>query len=165
MTSKAIVQSTRKTPSVVRGKLTFKVDYKGIYRASAAERVQFIRHGVAPEVVNLTITDMGITKTSLYTTLDFPTSTMKRKSAKDQVLPSALSERMIGLQKLIGQAQTMVEESGNPEEFNAALWVAQWLERPLGSLGGQKPAHFMDTIQGQELVSDVLARMQSGAYS
>jgi putative toxin-antitoxin system antitoxin component (TIGR02293 family) len=165
MTGKAIVQSTRKTLSVVRRKPPFKVDYKGIYRASAAERVQFIRHGVAPEIVDLTITDMGITKTSLYTTLDFPTSTMKRKSAKDQVLPSALSERMIGLQKLIGQAQTMVEESGNPERFNAAHWVAQWLERPLGSLGGLKPAHFMDTIQGQELVSDLLARMQSGAYS
>eukprot|EP01030_Chromulinospumella_sphaerica_P005631 gene5631-5509_t len=93
------------------------------------------------------------------------TASTCRKTSKDELLPTALSERMIGLQKLIGQVQTMVEESGNPKGFNAAHWIAQWLEQPLGALGGQKPAHFMDTIQGQELVSDVLARMQSGAYA
>eukprot|EP01032_Pedospumella_encystans_P011363 gene11363-13215_t len=165
MPRQSIESANRKTLPIARRKSPPKVDYKGIFRASAAERVQLIRQRVAPDVVDMTIIDMGITKSSLYITLDFPPSTMKRKTSKDELLPTALSERMIGLQKLIGQVQTMVEESGNPKGFNAAHWIAQWLEQPLGALGGQKPAHFMDTIQGQELVSDVLARMQSGAYA
>ena len=59
----------------------------------------------------------------------------------------------------------MIEESGNPEGFNAAEWVARWMDRPLPALDGQRPAELMDTSDGQALVSNIVARMQSGAYS
>lgn len=72
---------------------------------------------------------------------------------------------MFGVASLIGQVQTMIEESGNPEGFNAAEWVARWIDRPLPALGGQRPAELMDTSDGRVLVSNIVARMQSGAYS
>jgi uncharacterized protein (DUF2384 family) len=59
----------------------------------------------------------------------------------------------------------MVDESGDPAGFNAPVWLAAWLERPLRALGGRRPAELMDTPEGQSIVSDVVARMQSGAYS
>jgi hypothetical protein len=32
-------------------------------------------------------------------------------------------------------------------------------------LGGDKPADYMDTIEGQRIVANLLAMMQSGAYA
>jgi hypothetical protein len=70
-----------------------------------------------------------------------------------------------GMTSLISQVQTMIEESGRPVGFNAAEWVARWIDRPLPALGGQKPADLMGTAKGRALVSTIVARMQNGAYS
>lgn len=69
------------------------------------------------------------------------------------------------LAKLIDQVQTMVTESGTPDGFNTAEWVARWLEHPLPALGGQRPAELMETLDGQALISSLVARFQSGAYA
>ena len=87
-----------------------------------------------------------------------------RKASEDEP-PSADEARALGMASLIEQVRTMIEESGNPEGFDAAAWVARWLERPLPALGGQKPAELMDTPDGRALVHNIVARMQSGAYS
>lgn len=70
-----------------------------------------------------------------------------------------------GIANLISQVQTMIKESGRPQGFNAAEWVAQWIDRPLPALGGQRPAELMGTAEGRALVSEIVARMQTGAYS
>jgi len=66
---------------------------------------------------------------------------------------------------LIGLVQTMVEQSGNPEGFDAKLWVCDWLSHPLPALGGKMPASYIDTLEGQKLVVELLAMSQSGAYA
>ena len=65
---------------------------------------------------------------------------------------------------LIAHVQTMVNESGNSEGFDAAKWVDRWIDRPLPALGGQRPAELMDTPDGRALVSNIVACMQSGTY-
>ena len=128
-------------------------------------RRDIIREGVpALQLVDIGF-DMGVTKESLFSTLQFPRATINRKIAKNDVLPPEFSERMVGLQKLIGQVEVMVEQSGNPENFNAAHWLAQWLNEPLPALGNERPADFMDTVEGQELISNLLLQMQTGAYA
>lgn len=72
--------------------------------------------------------------------------------------------RASGLASLIAQVQIMVEDSGNPEGFDAAKWVGRWIDRPLPALGGQRPAELMDTPDGRALVSNIVACMQSGTY-
>jgi len=72
---------------------------------------------------------------------------------------------VLGMGRLVGQVQRMVEESGRPEGFDAAAWVARWMERPVPALAGRRPAELMDTAEGQALVANVLARAQSGAYA
>jgi len=86
------------------------------------------------------------------------------KAGEDEP-PSADEVRAIGIASLIAQVQTMIEESGNPEGFDTAKWVTRWLDRPLPSLGGQKPLELMRTPEGCALVHSIVARMQSGAYS
>jgi uncharacterized protein (DUF2384 family) len=72
---------------------------------------------------------------------------------------------VVGMAKLIGQVQTMVEESGDPTGFDAAQWLARWLDEPLPALDGKRPAEYMDTAEGRDLVSNLLAMAQSGAYA
>lgn len=74
-------------------------------------------------------------------------------------------ERVVALAKMIGQVQTMVAESGDPEGFDAAQWLASWLERSVPALGGRCPGEYMDTAEGRELLSQLLAMTQSGAYA
>ncbi len=59
----------------------------------------------------------------------------------------------------------MVEESGQPQGFDAAAWVAGWMDRPVPALGGMKPAEMMDTAEGQSIVANLLSRAQTSAYS
>jgi uncharacterized protein (DUF2384 family) len=93
-----------------------------------------------------------------------PRATVVRKIKNGETLSPEQSERVIGLERLIGQVAVMVAESGDPAGFDAEQWVGEWLECPLPALGGAKPAEFMDTMEGQELVSKLLAQSQSGAY-
>jgi putative toxin-antitoxin system antitoxin component (TIGR02293 family) len=92
-------------------------------------------------------------------------ATVNRKSRDQKPLSSDESSRVIGMARLVGQVQAMVEESGDPEGFDAATWVAEWLEQPLPALGGRRPAELMDTPEGQNLVSNLVARLQTGAYA
>lgn len=70
-----------------------------------------------------------------------------------------------GTARLVAQVELIVAESGQPEGFDAAAWVAQWLESPLPALDGKKPAAFLATADGQALLATLVARMQTGAYS
>jgi uncharacterized protein (DUF2384 family) len=74
-------------------------------------------------------------------------------------------ERALGIARLTGQLQAIVEESGQPEGFDAAAWMSWWLREPLPALGGVRPLDLLDTTEGQTLVSTILAQIQSGAYA
>lgn len=149
----------------VSGKKAHVSSYAGMYLASPVERVNIIRKGVPAALLVETGEAMGVPRDQLFRTLHLPRATVNRKISEKGALSPELSERIVGLRKLIGQVEVMVGESGNPEGFNAAKWIAQWLEEPSPALGGEKPGSYMDTVEGQELVSSLIARMQSGAYS
>ena len=72
---------------------------------------------------------------------------------------------MIGLAKLVGQLEAMVEESGNGTGFDAHAWISQWLSEPLPAFGGARPIDLIDTMEGQGMVASALAKLQSGAYA
>ena len=67
--------------------------------------------------------------------------------------------------RLLEQVQTMVRQSGEPIGFDAAAWLSRWLSEPLPALGGTRPVDLLISAEGEARVSDILARMQSGAYS
>ncbi|QJE02002.1 DUF2384 domain-containing protein [Massilia forsythiae] len=106
-----------------------------------------------------------MSKDSLLSSLGLSRATISRKERDAAVLSRDESERVLGVEALIGLVQTMVEQSGDPAGFDAARWGSDWLARPLPALGGQTPASYMDTFEGQKLVADLLATSQSGAYA
>lgn len=136
-----------------------------LYRAADQEYVDKIRAGVPASYVIKLARDLRFSRESFLHTLHFPASTIERKIQKSERLSSEQSERLLGVARLIGQVQEMVAQSGNPEGFEASQWLGQWLNRPLPALGGEKPGDYMDTIAGQQVVSRLLAQIQSGAYA
>jgi putative toxin-antitoxin system antitoxin component (TIGR02293 family) len=148
-------------------------DYVAVYEAGlstegALSVIRVIREGIPAADLTRLAESMGTTKEQLIKTLDLPRATVDRKARAHQNLSSEQSERVVGMAQLVGQVQALVDSSGDPQAspgFKAAQWVAQWLERPSPALGGRRPAELMDTLAGQRIVSDLVARMQSGAYA
>ncbi len=139
--------------------------YLGIFRAEPAERIAMIKAGVRARMVKRLLADLDVPQAAGLAALNLPAATVNRKVASDQTLSPAESERVIGLASLIGQLQAMIQDSGDPEGFDASAWLSRWLREPVPALGGAAPLSLLDTMQGQALVSNLLAQMQSGAYA
>lgn len=141
--------------------------FVGAHRASGMERVDLVKEGVPARALEVIAKAMDVPKAKLASTLGIGRATVDRKAKANQRLSIDESSRVLGIARLVGQVETMVSESGGDEAggFNAAHWVAAWLEQPLPALGGRRPAELMDTAEGQSVVADTVARMQSGAYA
>lgn len=139
--------------------------YLNAYRALPLEWVQVVKSGVEPSLLDQIAGNMKVTQEKLLEILGVPRATFHRFSSKKLRMPLELSSRVYGITRLIGQVQAMVDESGGQEGFDAAQWVAKWLEEPSPALGGRKPSGYMDSAEGQQLVSRLLSQAQSGAYA
>ena len=58
--------------------------------------------------------DMDIPRACILHWIKMPEATAKRKIKNEELLDTAWSERLLALASLIGRAQHMVEESGDP---------------------------------------------------
>lgn len=141
------------------------VDFRKFYDASLMQQVCIVKRGINARLVDVLATLMQMPKARLIDMLGLTRATVIRKSHQQVALSSDESSRVMGLSKLIGQVQVMVEESGTPEDFDAAAWVSQWLDQPLPALNGGRPGDLMDTAEGQTIVSQVLRRLRSAAYA
>lgn len=135
------------------------------YRDDPQTRIATIRSGIPASIVGELSSTMGMSKELLLGSLGLSRATISRKEKDETALSKDESERVLGIATLIGKVQAMVEESGDPTGFNAAHWVADWLAKPLPALGGATPASYMDTFEGQKLVTELLSMSQSGAYA
>lgn len=136
-----------------------------LYRVDPQTRIAAIRQGIPASMVGELSSTMGMSKELLLGSLGLSRATISRKEKEDSALSKDESERVLGVASLIGKVQAMVEESGDATGFDAARWVADWLAKPLPALGGATPASYMDTFEGQKLVSELLSMIQSGAYA
>lgn len=141
------------------------VETPQIYRFDPQARIAMIRQGIPASTISQLSARMGMSKESLLSSLGLSRATISRKEKDATVLSKDESERVLGVENLIGMVQSMVEQSGNPAGFDAARWVSDWLTKPLPGLGGATPASYMDTFEGQKLVAEMLAMSQSGAYA
>jgi putative toxin-antitoxin system antitoxin component (TIGR02293 family) len=140
------------------------IDYVELYRTAPMDRIRQVRSGVSAAKAKAIIGELDMPSGAATRALNVSVSTLNRKTKEADALAQDEGERVLGLARLIGQAKAMVEESGDPAGFDASRWIARWLGEPLPALGGARPLDLMDTMEGQGLVSETLARLQSGAY-
>ena len=162
----ATAQRKPKSTVVSPAKLPVTVtDFLQVYQSEPSARVALIRAGVPAQDAKRLLERLNVSQGPVLKSLNLSTATLNRKASKAENLSSEDSERIVGMSKLIGQVETMVAQSGTAERFDSARWVANWLQTPVPALGGSRPVDYMDTMEGQGMVSALLAQMQSGAYA
>jgi putative toxin-antitoxin system antitoxin component (TIGR02293 family) len=130
-----------------------------------SSRVSAIREGLPAAAAKPLLAEIDLPIGALLQAIDVPPATFNRKVKQGETLAPDASERLIGLAMLVGQVEAMVTEAGDPTGFRAGRWLADWLCEPVPALAGQRPIDLLDTMEGQRLVGQNLARMQSGAYA
>ena len=161
-------RSRRSTPAVAVAAAQGQppgLSYLAVFRASPLERISMIKRGIRATEAKRIIAELAIGQGAALKALNLSPATVNKKAKQGQILSSGESERVIGFAKLVGQLEAVIQESGNPEGFDAAAWMSRWLNNPVPALGGARPIDLMDTMEGQALVSTTLAQMQSGAYA
>ena len=141
------------------------LSYVGVYRATPLERIDMVRRGIPASEAKRIFSDLPIGQGAGLAALNLSVATVNKKAKSGELLSAEESERVVGFAKLVGQLESMIEESGDPAGFDAKAWIARWLTEPLPAFGGARPADLIDTMEGQGLVSDALAKVQSGAYA
>ncbi len=139
--------------------------FVALYKAPALTQVEWVKRGLGARDAKIILGHLRVSQGEALTALHIPVATVNRKAKSNAPLSPAEGERVLGLGRLLGQVQTMVRESGNPEGFDTSAWLSAWMSAPVPALGGARPLDLMDTMTGQALVSQVLAQMQSGAYA
>jgi len=144
------------------------LNFREVFQATPVRRIDLIRAGVSAADFKSFVGGLDIQQEKIFGMLDIATATVNRKASRNEPLSREDSEKVVGMAKLIGQVETMLEESGDPEAapgFDAARWLTNWMGQPVPALGGASPSQYMDTIEGQAMIARLLAAMQTGAYA
>lgn len=160
----AVKKAARKMALLSLGRNAKTGQFIAWYKMDFAEKIHVIRSGVPAQRVGELSSVMDMPKEALMDSLGLSRATVNRKVQREQALSPGESERVMGIQALIGQVQAMIDTESAPD-FDAAKWLANWLAAPLPALGGATPASFMDTVEGQKYVGNLLEMAQSGSYA
>jgi len=139
---------------------------RAVSSATPMEIVEIERQGVQGTFIKDLSKRMDLTTSRIFTILGVAKATAEKKAAAGELVTGRGGQAAIGMIKLLGIAQDIVENSTAPEakHFDAAKWLGQWIERPQPSLGGRKPADLIDTPTGVEMVARLLGSIESGTY-
>jgi putative toxin-antitoxin system antitoxin component (TIGR02293 family) len=134
--------------------------------ASAVQVMETERAGVAGTLVKDVAKRMGMPAKQLFAMLGVSRATVERRISSGQLLAGNGGRSALGVAKILGIAQAMVENSTAPEarDFDSAKWLGKWLERPQAALGGRMPADLIDTPSGVEVIAKLLGAAEIGAY-
>lgn len=137
-----------------------------LHVAEPMQIVETERRGIASVFVKDLSKRMQIPAQRMFDILGIPKATAERKVAAGELLSGSGAIAALGMARLLGIAQEMVEQSTAPEakDFDAAKWLGQWIEQAQPALGGRKPAELIETPTGVDVVAKLLGAIQSGAY-
>lgn len=142
-----------------------RVFVKKIRRATPMELVEIERSGVGGRLLKDMAQEMDIPTSRFFNMIGVPKATAEKKAATNEVIAGAGGQAAIGMVRLLGIAQSIVDSStADVRDFDVAKWLGQWIERPQPALGGKRPAELLDTPTGVEVVSRLLGAVESGAY-
>jgi len=140
--------------------------YETLYHETLAYLSNRIRYKPCPaKLVHNLAVDLRVDIGFVIDTLGLPRRIIFRKIEQSKNLDSGQAERVIGMQRLIGQVQAMIAESGDREQFDAGRWLGEWIGQPLPALGGRRPAEYLGDSAGREWVSQLLRQIQAGVFA
>lgn len=135
------------------------------YQLGPVDKIDAILDGIPASSLNELSKAMDMPQDDLIRCLGLSHATVKRLARRHQALSRADTERVAGMHALIGQVQSMSESNEANPDHEAAKLTARWISVPMPALGGRTAASYLDTVEGQKFISDILAMTQSGAYA
>lgn len=136
--------------------------YLTLHQADPLARIAAARAGLAATEAKALLDDLGISQDTGLRALSLPVATVNKKAKAGERLAPDESERVLGLGRMMGQVEAMLGDQA--QGFDTHAWLGRWLLEPLPALGHRRPAELLDTMEGQALVSQALAQIESGAY-
>jgi putative toxin-antitoxin system antitoxin component (TIGR02293 family) len=135
-------------------------------KASPAQMMTLERTGVEGRMVKAMAGELRLPVATFYEMLGMPKATIEKKTAANEPIAGAHGHAALGMAKLLATASNIVANSTAEEakNFDVGKWLGAWINRPQPALGGQKPAEFLDTPTGAEIVTRLLGAIESGAY-
>jgi uncharacterized protein (DUF2384 family) len=139
---------------------------RSVQQASTMELVRPERQGVQGAFIKDLSKSMDLPASRVFSILGVPRATAEKKAAAGEFIRGAGGQSAIGMIRLLGIAQDLVDSSTATEaqDFDAAKWLGRWIETPQSALSGLKPADVIDTPTGVAMVARVLGSLQSGAH-
>lgn len=99
----------------------------------------------------------GLDESDVVKVLGISSRTLRRQSeTPDKAMPTDLASKAWMFAETLAKA---TEIFGGKEE------AERWMSKPAMGLDGQRPIDMLQTVQGAELVSDFLTRLEYGVYS
>lgn len=142
----------------------FEGRYQDWWLVGPDQLTQLAQAGLRLRLVRHLAVEMGVPAGLVAEWIGLPQAdVLKPTPGKTLELDQGL--RLLWLARLIGQAQTIVDNARTVTDFGAAQWTGAWLQTSHPALGGVRPGEYLCRPEGPQAVSDVLARMESGAYS
>ena len=139
--------------------------YRDVYQATPMQRIRLLKIGLNARDAKTILASLDIPQRRTLQAVNIARAKLVRMARLNATLPAAEGERVLGVAKLVGQVQLMIEESGEPGSFNAPAWLSHWLVEPLPALDGVSPIELLDTMEGQGVIATLLNQMQSGTYA
>lgn len=136
--------------------------FRLLFQAEPMARLEGLKRGIPATLMDEVAREVGMPAPMLARALGLSPVTLARKRATHKLLSPSEGERLLGFARLIGQVEVMIDESGDPTGFQSARWMRAWLEQEVLALGGRKPRDLLDTMEGQSVLSEMLASVQSG---
>jgi putative toxin-antitoxin system antitoxin component (TIGR02293 family) len=122
----------------------------------SAKTIELIRKGLPAQSIDYVAGLLSLSRASFLETIKIPPSTIERRLRLSEALSSEESDRVSRVAKVLRRA---VEVFADDAQGKA------WMTDTISSLGGKTPLSLLDTMEGYELVTTTLARIDYGVYA
>ena len=124
-------------------------------RSDPSEIIELIRQGLPTQAIDYLAERLSLSRATFLDAIKVPVSTVERRLRLGEALSSDEGDRISRVAKVLRRA---VEVFGDEGQGTA------WITNTVSSIGGKTPLSLLDTVEGYELVSATLSRIEYGVY-
>lgn len=117
--------------------------------------IELIRRGLPAQAVDFVAGLLSLSRAAFLEAIKIPLSTVERRLRTAEVLTQDESDRVSRVAKVLRRAVDV---------FGDEVQAKAWMTDSVSSLGGRTPLSLLDTIEGYELVTNTLSRIEYGVY-
>ena len=121
----------------------------------SSQIIESIRKGLPASTIDFVAGLLSLSRAAFLDAIKIAPSTIERRIRTGEALTSDESDRVSRVAKVMRRAV---------EVFGAEAPGKAWMTDAVSSMGGQTPLSLLDTVEGYELVSNTLSRIEFGVY-